>query len=332
MVQTFIVLGIDHRHAFGMTENLQNAGAICLGFFTEGKPETLRGWNKRFPDIPKIKNLKEALDIQCDFVVVACIPADRAEISIAAMKSGKDVMTDKPGCLTQSQLEEIECTVAETKRIWSINFSERFEVPAATKATELIQNGAIGRVIQTVGLGPHRLNKATRPKWFFNPQLNGGILADIASHQIDQFLFYTGSESAEITMAHTANHAMSDHPNFRDLGELSLKSDKASGYIRVDWFTPDGLPTWGDGRLTLLGTKGYIELRKYVDVATPGEMDKVVLVTNDRCEYIDASDEGLPYFESFLSDVKNRTEKAMSQNHCFNVMRLALIAQSLAET
>jgi hypothetical protein len=55
----------------------------------------------------------------------------------------------------------------------------------------------------------------------------------------------------------------------------------ASGYFRCDWFTPDGLSTWGDGRLTLLGTEGYIEIRKYVDL-TRGEQDVVYLVNKEE--------------------------------------------------
>uniref|UniRef100_A0AAN0MG50 Gfo/Idh/MocA-like oxidoreductase C-terminal domain-containing protein n=1 Tax=Yoonia rhodophyticola TaxID=3137370 RepID=A0AAN0MG50_9RHOB len=156
-------------------------------------------------------------------------------------------------------------------------------------------------------------------------------MTDIASHQIDQFLFFTGSSDAKVTMANVANYANPDDPGLQDFGELSLKSDQGHGYIRVDWYNPDALPTWGDGRLTILGTDGYIELRKYVDVARNDGTDHLYLVNGTRCEYIDASYAGYPYFARLAADIRDRTETAMSQAHCFKVMELALHAQAMAE-
>lgn len=331
MTLTFVALGLDHRHIYGMTENMLAVGARCLGFWTDGDPQPLAGYIKRFPDLHRFETLDAALSAGADLALVSNIPADRAALAIKAMQAGHDVMTDKPGCTTPDQLQAIKDCVADTGRIWSINFSERFEVPCVTLADELVQGGAIGRVVHTTGLGPHRLNRPTRPNWFFQREKYGGVLIDIASHQIDQFLHFTGSDQAQITMAHVANHANPSDPGLQDFGEVALRSDHASGYIRVDWYTPDALPNWGDGRLTLLGTKGYIELRKYVDVAGRKGTDHLVLVNGDRCETIDARDAGLPYFQRFADDIAHRTETAMTQAHCFRVMGLALRAQAMAE-
>ncbi|QBF34321.1 Gfo/Idh/MocA family protein [Thalassococcus sp. S3] len=331
MTVPFVALGLDHRHIYGMTENMLRAGARCLGFWTDGTPQPLEGFQKRFPDLPRFSTLEEALGAGGELALVSAIPADRADLAVRAMDAGLDVMTDKPGCTDLTQLEKLKQAVARTGRIWSINFSERFEVPSVTLADQLISEGAIGRVVHTCGLGPHRLNRATRPDWFFQRTRYGGILTDIASHQIDQFLHFTGSDDAEVTMAHVANHANPDDPGLQDFGEIALRSPTGSGYIRVDWYTPDALPNWGDGRLTLLGTDGYIELRKYVDVAGRPGTDHLVLVNDTRCETIDARDAGLPYFERLLHDIRHRTETAMSQAHCFKVMELALTAQALAE-
>ena len=203
-------------------------------------------------------------------------------------------------------------------------------VRASGVATRLIKEGRIGKVVQTVGLGPHRLNRAIRPNWFFDPTRSGGILVDIASHQIDQFLFYCGVAHAEIVASSVANHALADVPAFNDFGEILLRSNGASGYIRVDWFTPDGLPVWGDGRLTILGTAGFIELRKYIDIAGRPGTDHVFLSDHTGTSHIDASNEPLTYFRSFLDDVRDRTETAMTQAHVLTVSRLALQAQAAA--
>lgn len=328
----FAAIGIDHRHIFGMAANLMAEGAEFGGWWTEVEPEPLEGFVKRFPDVPRVDHWQSLLDDpDIDLIVISCIPCDRAAHAIAAMAAGKDVMTDKPGCTTMAQLDAIMAMQARTGRIWSVDFSERFEVPAVTRAAELVAQGAIGRVVQTVGLGPHRLNRATRPDWFFDRAAYGGILTDIASHQIDQFLFFTGATDAQITLASIANLAHPDDPGLQDFGEIALSTPEGRGYIRVDWFTPDALPTWGDGRLTILGTEGYIELRKYVDVGGRPGTDHLVLVNGDRCEMIDASDAGLPYFARIIADIRDRTETAMPQAHAFTVMRLALQAQAMAE-
>lgn len=325
------VIGIDHRHIYGQLEGMQRLGCTAKGFWTEGDPEPLAGFLQRFPDVPRVTDRWTLLDDpEIDLILMAGIPALRADLAIEAMEAGKDVMTDKPGCTTLEQLSRIRECVARTGRIWSIDFSERFEVPAATRAAELVAAGAIGKVVQTVGLGPHRLNRANRPHWFFDDTQYGGILADIASHQIDQFLFFTGSTDAEVVSASVGNFANPDEPGLQDFGEILLRSDKGQGYIRVDWYTPDALPSWGDGRLTILGTEGYIELRKYVDVAGHPGTDHLFLVNGTRCERIDASDAQLPYFINLMADVRNRTETAMPQAHCLKVMELALKAQAAA--
>ncbi len=200
-----------------------------------------------------------------------------------------------------------------------------------TKAAELVADGAIGTVVQTLGLGPHRLNRATRPDWFWDPAQSGGILADIGAHQIDQFLYLTGSTDADITLATVQNTATPQNPEFRDFGQIALRSGSANGYIRLDWFTADALPTWGDGRLFILGTEGTIELRKYVDVGGEPGTDHVFLTNGTRCERIDASDAGLPYFRNLTGDIRKRTEKAMPQRHAYKVTELAIRAQMIAD-
>ncbi len=328
----FAAIGLEHFHIYGQAKNMLAVGAEFAGWWTEGNPRTLDGFEQWFPDAPRVQDRKALLeDKSIDLILIAAIPAQRAAFAIEAMEHGKDVMVDKPGCTSLEQLNDIKACVESTGRIWSIDFSERFEVASVTKAAELVQAGAIGKVINTVGLGPHRLNRDTRPEWFFDRSQYGGILCDIASHQVDQFLYFTGATDATVSMASVGNYANPDDPGLQDFGELALRAEGAHGYIRVDWYTPDALPTWGDGRLTLLGTEGTIELRKYVDIARSDTPDHLYLVNGSRCEYIDCRDAGYPYFSNLVNDIHHRTETAMPQSHCFKVMELALQAQALAE-
>lgn len=328
----FAAIGLDHRHIYGMTQGMLDVGCECAGYWTEGEPQPLAGFVKRFPDVPRIDDLDALLgDPGIALVLIAAPPAERARLSLAAMAQGKDVMLDKPGCLTLQELVEIEAACARSGRIWSVNFSERFEVPSATLVDQLLAEGRIGKLVHIQSQGPHRLNAHMRPDWFWSPEDYGGLLGDIGTHQIDQFLHFSGAKTAEITRATVGNFNTPQHPKFQDFGEMNLSAGDVQGYVRLDWFTPDAAPNWGDGRLMLLGTEGYIEVRKYMDVAGQPGTDHVFLVNGEHCERFDASQAGTPYFSNLLNDVRHRTETACPQAHTFTVMRLAIQAQKSAQ-
>ncbi|MET0743264.1 MAG: Gfo/Idh/MocA family oxidoreductase [Microvirga sp.] len=327
----FCAIGLDHRHIYNMVDGLLEAGATCAGYDpATSDPRVLEGFKERFPTLQAVDGQRLLDDPAIDVVVTAAIPSDRAALAVSAMRRGKDVMVDKPGVTTMEQLALVEQAVRETGRIFSICFSERFVVPSTIVAGKIIADGTIGRVVQTVGMGPHRLNRAIRPAWFFDTRFFGGILVDIASHQIDQYLHFTGSVDADVAAASIGHYGERDLPDFEDFGEILLRSPQGNGYVRVDWFTADGLPTWGDGRLFILGTEGTIELRKYVDLDGRPGTNHLFLVDRTGTRHIDCSREPLTYFRNFVADVEDRSETAMTQSHVFSVCRLALTAQANA--
>ena len=327
----FSVIGLNHGHIYGQSEAIIRNGAQLVSFYAK-EPELVTAFSKRYPDAKLARSEKEILeDSSIQLIVSASIPIDRAPLGIQVMKHGKDFMVDKPGIVTLEQLEQVRKVQKETKRIYSIMYSERFENRATVKAGELVKAGAIGNVIQTIGLGPHRMNIKSRPEWFFDKKYFGGIICDIGSHQCDQFLFFTGSTKAEVVASQFGNVHYSQYPNFEDFGDLTVRGNGGTGYIRVDWFTPDGLSSWGDGRLTILGTDGYIELRKNVDIAGHEGGNHLFIVDKKETRYFDCSKEPLPFGEQLLNDVTNRTETAMTQEHCFLATELALKAQKQAK-
>ncbi len=310
---------------------LRGGGELVSVFAKE--PDLVDAFVKRFPQAKRAREEKEVLeDKSIQLVLSSGIPVDRAPLGIRVMKHEKDYMSDKPGVTTLAQLAEARKVQAETKRIYSIMYSERFENRATVKAGELVKAGAIGQVIQTIGLGPHRITPASRPEWFWDKAQFGGILCDIGSHQADQFLYFTGSTRADVVSSQIGNVHHSDRPKFEDFGDVMLRGDRGVGYIRVDWFTPDGLSTWGDGRLTILGTDGFIEIRKNVDIGGRPGASHLFIVDNKDTRYIDTKDVVLPYGDQLVADVLNRTETAMSQAHCFLATELMLKAQAQAQT
>jgi predicted dehydrogenase len=326
----FAAVGLNHGHINSMCEALVRGGGELVSYFAR-EADLAAGFGKRFPQAKLARSESEILEDRTIAVVASAgIPNERAPLGLEVMRHGKDYVVDKPGMTTLEQLADVKRVQAETRRIYSVVYSERFENKATTKALEMVKAGAIGRVIQTIGLGPHRENPKSRPAWFYEKERYGGILCDIASHQFDQFLAFTGSTRADILAAQVGNVHHPSQPGLEDFGDVMLGGDRGAGYIRVDWFTPDGLATWGDGRLTVLGTDGFIEVRKNVDIAGRPGGSHLFLVDRKETRYVDSQDQDLPYGRQVVDDVLGRTETAMSQAHCFLAMELALRAEKQA--
>ena len=328
----FGVVGVNHAHIYGMVGAVQRGGGELVSFHVK-EPELAAAFAKRYPDAKQVQDERAVLhDPTIQLVLSSIVPVERAPLGMRVMEAGKDYMSDKPGIITLAQLAEVRRVQAQTKRIYSICFSERFEVQSAVKAGELVKAGAIGQVIQTMNIAPHRVHPPERPDWYWDPNRAGGILADIGSHQFDQFLYFTGSTTGEIVAAQVRNVRHPEHPAFQDFGDVMVRGNGGTGYIRLDWFTPAGLPTWGDGRLFILGTDGYIEARKYVDISgAKAGGNHLFIVDQKGMQQIDCTGVELPYGRQVVDDVLNRTETAMPQAHAFLATELALKAQQQAQ-
>jgi predicted dehydrogenase len=336
----FSVCGMSHDHIYGMIGAVQRGGGTLVSAWG-GEEDKLAAFKKRFPDVKIVATQDEIInDPSTQLILTSQIANERAALGIRAMKHGKDVLSDKPGVTTLEDLAAIRKTIAETKKIYAIMYSERLEVKAAVRAGELVQAGAIGRVIQTINIAPHQIiqghggdagGSGGRPDWFWNPVQYGGILCDIGSHQVDQFLFYTGSTEAEVGESQIANVNHPNRPNFQDFGDMVLRGNRGFGYVRLDWFTPDGLGTWGDGRLFILGTQGYIEVRKYTNVAVGKQGNNLFLVDQKQSRYIDCNNLDLPFGPQFVADIVNRTHIAQDQTQCLLAAELVIKAQKNAK-
>lgn len=327
----FSVININHGHIYGMVDAVSRGGGQLVSFYAK-EPDLVAAFAKKYPQAKLAGSRKEILeDNSIQLILSSGIPVERGPLGIEVMQHGKDYLVDKPGITSLEQLADVRRVQKETKRMYTIMYSERLENRATVKAGELVKSGAIGNVIQTIGMGPHRINPKSRPEWFFDKKYFGGIITDIGSHQFDQFLFFTGSTKADVVCSQVGNVHHPQWPQFEDFGDVMVRGDGGTGYVRVDWFTPDGLNSWGDGRLTILGTEGYIEIRKNIDIASHAGGNHLYLVNQKETRYIDCNREPLPFGELFVNDMLNRTETAMPQAHCFLATELALKAQKNAQ-
>lgn len=328
----FAAIALDHGHIYGMCNGLIEAGAELKWVYDPDK-EKVRAFIDKYPGVRAANSMDEILDdAEVRLIAAAAIPSERGPLGVKVMASGKDYFTDKAPFTSLEQLEAAKAMAAATNQKYMVYYSERLHVESAVYAGQLIQQGAIGRVLQVMGLGPHRLNAASRPEWFFKRERYGGILCDIGSHQIEQFLYYAGCQDATVVHSKVANYNHASYPELEDFGDAALIGDNgATQYFRVDWFTPDGLGTWGDGRTMILGTEGYIELRKYSDIVRSNTTDHVYWVNGEGEHYEHVAGKiGYPFFGELIMDCLNRTEKAMTQAHAFKAAELCLKAQAQA--
>ena len=329
----FAVAALAHDHIYGMCEALIEAGATLTHLFDTDETKIAK-FLKRFPDVQVVEHLETLLENDAlQLIAAAAIPNERAALGIRVMQASKDYFTDKTPFTTLEQLRELKKVTAQTSRKYMVYYSERLHVESAMYAGQLIERGVIGRVVQVMGLGPHRIRAHKRPDWFFVKEQYGGILCDIGSHQMEQFLTYSGAKDAQVLNARVDNFNHHQYPELEDFGEASFQGDNgASSYFRVDWFTPDGLSNWGDGRMFILGTEGYIELRKYMDVGRDTTPDNVYLVNGEREYHLQVAGKvGYAFFHQLIHDCLHRTETAMTQEHIFKATELAIKAQLMAD-
>ncbi|SDN54027.1 Gfo/Idh/MocA family protein [Acetanaerobacterium elongatum] len=325
----FAAVGLDHGHIYGMSEGLLEAGAT-LKWVYDPDPAKMEAFCKRFSQVKPARSEDEVLgDKEVLLVAGACVASERCALGLRVMNAGKDYFTDKAPLTTLEQLKAAKETCAKTGKKYAVYYAERIHSETAVFAGQLIAEGAIGRVIQVLGLGPHRLGAPGRPDWFFIKEKYGGILCDIGSHQIEQILYYTGAKDATVVRSQIANYHHPQYPGLDDFGDATLVTDNgATGYFRVDWFTPDGLQTWGDGRSFILGTEGFIEQRKYMNIGTPNSPAHLYLANGKGETHFDVHGKvGFPYFGSLILDCLNRTENAMTQEHAFKAAELCVKAQ-----
>lgn len=331
----FSAAHLDHGHIYGMCNALTEAGAT-LKYVYDPDPKKVEQFLKAYPQAtPAVSEEQILQDKDTMMVAAAHITSERGPFGVKVMDCGKDYFTDKAPFTTLDQLAAAKAKTAETGKKYMVYYSERLHVEGAILAGYMVDQGEIGKVISVSGYGPHRVgNPAGRPDWFFRKENYGGILCDIGSHQIEQYLHFSGEKDAKVVSARIGNYGHPDHPELDDFGDCTITgANGTTNYFRVDWFNPDGLRTWGDGRTFILGTEGYIEIRKYIDVATEGDVtgNHVILVNAKGEQHINATGvTGYPFFGDLILDCLNRTENAMTQAHAFKAAELCIQAQNAA--
>ncbi len=329
MSHVFSVMGLNHGHINGQVRGLLATGKWRLKHVYAREEELRADFLGRNPDATPALDPEEVLnDPEVELVASAAINADRGPLAVQALEAGKHFFVDKPCVTTVEQLENVLAAVKTSGKRWFAFFGEMVTQVAVDWVRDELQKGNLGEPVHFMGLGPHTLRLPTRPDWMFDRARYGGILNDIASHQMAQFVYWMGQDPIP-QFSRVGNLHHPEVPDFEDFGDATLTGSKGgTGYIRVDWFTPDGLPAFGDIRQQLITTEAYVEHRKTIDIGDPTGRPKLILTRKDRApEVVDLSGKRADFFERLTRDVEEGSETAIPFDLSYKASRAILELQ-----
>jgi len=253
------VAGCQHPHVEYIYTEVASRRNVTIEAVAEPDQVTRAAAARRF-GVPAYADHRELLDRhRLDVVVAAGDFAGRGRIVADSLQAGAHVLADKPLCTTAGDLGDVEASWLAGDRELSLLLEKRCWPPTLA-LLNLINADVLGEITLFAASAPHRLMRAARPPWFFDPVSYGGILNDLAVHDLDLLLWLTGTTGGVIT-GWTGNRTMPEHPGFDDHGLAVFRgTDGLLGTFEVHWLSPEAAPYHGDYRLRVTGTQGTAEL------------------------------------------------------------------------
>lgn len=253
------VAGMAHQHVLYVFDELAFQPDVRLVAASEPDPALREHHASRTGDVPVYTDHREMLarhDV--DVVAVCGVYAQRADAVVGALDAGADVLADKPLCTSLEQLSAIEQAAKTSGRVVSVMFEKR-GYPVTLAARRLVADGVLGELTLVASTGPHKLRYAERPPWFFTEQY-GGILADLAVHDVDMVLALTSGTDGHV-VGSVGKRAYPEHPSFSDHGAMLLVTGGVSATIDAHWLAPAAAAGNGNYVMRLVGTRGTAEMR-----------------------------------------------------------------------
>lgn len=330
----FAVIGLNHGHIYGQVEGLLTIpGATCAGFHA-AEDDLAAQFSQRYPHIPRRSQRDLLNDKSIDLITSASINSEKGGLAVDVLNAGKHFFVDKPPLTTLEHVAAVKAALQSSRKMMFVFYGERMSCQFDIRAKQLIEEGAIGEVVHVMGLGPHRLNPASRPAWFLDPAQHGGTLNDIASHQVEWFVWITGQriKSFSSRVGHFNNNSPA---TFEDFADATITGENGvTGYIRVDWLTPDKSPIWGDIRGLIVGTKGTIEIRRTINLAAKDDADRtglMLMTTNDIPPHrVDCRNILIEWPTQIANSLKQNRNLLLDHDTLLHVMEMSVKMQQQA--
>jgi predicted dehydrogenase len=326
---TFGIIGCQHGHIHGLIESLVAIpGVTCAGIYDE-QPEAMKAVTDRYP-VNAVASPDVLLDdAKVTLIGTAAVNNDKGALLAQAVEAGKHVIADKPLCTIIEDLNAIEKAATENRVRVGLMLSERYQ-GYTQKMMELVNDGAIGHVANVLCVRPHRLGRAGRPDWMFVDEKYGGIIVDLAIHDVDIIRWAAGGVFEEIT-AYQQNWGNPTDKDFGDIGVLLGRlTSGATGMVRTDWFTPATSPVHGDTRFIITGTRGMIEVRAAGDLWTRKKKcpPELMVMTDNRDPVRFAPGKpDVTMVDDFLASTYGDAKPILSNTDVFEATRASLMAR-----
>jgi predicted dehydrogenase len=313
------IIGVAHPHVEYVLEELKRSDRkdyTLLGV-QDSDVELAHHYAAPF-GAPVFAQVNEILAERPDVAVIAGRYAERGTEAAAALRAGAHIIADKPLCTSLEQLNEVEQAVRVSGRSVTLLLEKR-GYPETLAAHEFIQTGGLGEIVGITSVGPHKLNPNTRPEWFFRRDEYGGIIGDLAVHDLDTALLFAPAQSAQVR-----GWVRAVAPNgFAHYGVASVITPTTVISAEVSWLTPQASDVHGDYRMRVVGTRGTLEIF--------WARGRVEVVTDDRV----AHDLTLPPrrrpAQDALDTIAGGAPDPKSTDDALAVTRLALLAQDSAD-
>lgn len=316
------VLGAAHPHIDEALEEIAWRDDVALVAASEPDP-TMRERFLGGVSAPVYASHAELLERhRIDVAVVSGIYSQRSEAILTALAAGAHVFADKPLCTTLDQLDQLAAAYADTDRRLGLMFTKRFSA-ATVAAKRLVDEGVLGELGLIASTGPHKLNQASRPDWYFDSAQYGGAAGDLPVHDVDLVLFFTGATSGTVSAA-TGNVRSADHPDFDDHVALLLKAGPAIATVEANWLSPEAAELHGHYRMRLTGSEGTAEIDWGYETLTAA--------THDRPTWTEKLQPPMRPMQFFFDAIIAGTEPAVTTEDSLLATRVALLAQQSAES
>lgn len=315
------IAGLRHPHIETIIDEAIQRDEVELVAVSESDPDVRQEAGDRF-GTPTFDSHTEMLaTAQIDVIGVGAIYAERGKIVSDALRAGVDVIADKPLCTTLDDLDAIEAAWAASGRILSMALEKRY-YPPTLAVDRLLATGELGRLTLVTASAPHKLTRERRPAWFFDSQSYGGILNDLAVHDIDLLLHFTGGRSGTVR-GYTGNYGNTDRPGFEDHGVAVLTvQDGPTATLESHWMSPEAAEYHGDYRMRLTGTSGTAELLWKDNI--------LEVATHSRPPWQEPLPDRSRPAQDFFDALLAGRSPGISAADAFSATRIALLAQESA--
>ncbi|WP_410790172.1 Gfo/Idh/MocA family protein [Kribbella sp. C-35] len=304
------IAGAAHPHVAYATAEVDQVAEYDLVAVADPSRETAERWAAPYDAKVFTDHQQMLREVEPEVVMVAGIYGDRGQVVVDALNAGCHVIADKPLCTTLEDLDAIAEAADRTGRHVTLLLEKRY-YPVTLAALGIADR--LGTIHGVTSSGPHKLNRPTRPAWFFERARYGGLLNDLAVHDIDAALLFTGLTSGIVSGSIVDS----------SYGVATLSGPGAVITAGVDWMNPAGSPVHGDYRMKLVGTEGTAELL--------WARNRLVLTTTDLAPHDVPLPAGHRPAELVLKALAAGNEPDITTERGLLATRLALLAQRSAE-